>query len=181
VSIPFVIGLAAWSGTGKTTLLTRLIPLLRAEGLRVALIKHAHHAFDIDHPGKDSYELRKAGACEVIVASSRRIAHIIEQEDEQEPQLSSLLQRFDPARVDLVLVEGFRHAPPSTTLRTGFAKIELHRAALGKPLLFPADPHIVAVASDAPLAVATRLPRLDLNDAAAIARFILDRIQDQSP
>ncbi len=165
-----VIGFAAWSGTGKTTLLIRLIPLLRAEGLRLALIKHAHHAFDMDHPGKDSYELRKAGASEVIVASDRRIAHIVELETEQEPRLTSLLQRLDPARVDLVLVEGFRHA--------SFAKIELHRATLGKPLLFPDDPSIVAVASDTPLTADSLLPRLDLNDPAAITRFILDRIQE---
>lgn len=169
LSLPVpVLGLAAWSGTGKTTLLTALIPWLRAQGLRVALIKHAHHAFDIDHPGKDSFELRRAGAAQVLIASRRRLAWIREREPEMEPTLPELVARLDRSALDLVLVEGFRHVR--------FPKIELHRAALGRPLLFPDDDSIVAVATDAPLPVAARIPVLDLNDAPALGTFALARL-----
>jgi len=162
------LGFAAWSGTGKTTLLTKLIPWLRARNLRVALIKHAHHNFDIDHPGKDSYALRQAGAEQVLIASRRRFAWMMEHEQETEPVLSTLVSRLDMSRLDLVLVEGFRHAR--------FPKIELHRAALNRPLLFPDDDSIVAVASDAPLPVAAPIPVLDLNDPPAIGVFALARL-----
>ncbi len=163
-----VIGFAAWSGTGKTTLLARLIPWLRARNLRVALIKHAHHDFDIDHPGKDSFELRRAGAGQVLIASRRRLAWILESENDTEPELPELLQRLDASRFDLVLVEGFRHVR--------FPKIELHRAALNRPLLFPDDDSIVAIASDTPLPVAAPIPVLDLNDPSMIGGFVLRQL-----
>ena len=160
-----VIGFAAWSGTGKTTLLTQMIPWMRTLGLRVALIKHAHHDFDIDQPGKDSYVLRHAGAEQVLIASSRREAWIRERRPETEPTLAELVSRLDRSALDLVLVEGFRHIR--------FPKIELHRPALRRPLLFPDDDSIVAIACDAPLPVAAPLPILDLNDPAAIGAFAL--------
>jgi molybdopterin-guanine dinucleotide biosynthesis protein MobB len=159
-----VLGFAAWSGTGKTTLLSQVLPLLRESGLRCALVKHAHHDFDIDHPGKDSYELRKAGAGQVLIASRRRWALMVEREYEQDPPLAELLRHLDPAQADLVLVEGFKHEH--------LPKIELHRPALGRPLLYPDDPDIIAVASDRPLDVP--IPRLDLNDPASIAAFVVE-------
>ncbi|MEJ2631919.1 MAG: molybdopterin-guanine dinucleotide biosynthesis protein MobB [Acidihalobacter sp.] len=159
-----VLGFAAWSGTGKTTLLSRVLPILRKSGLRCALLKHAHHNFDIDHPGKDSYELRKAGADQVLIASRRRWALMVESACEQDPSLAEMLERLDPGLADIVLVEGFKHERLS--------KIELHRPTLGKPLLYPDDPDIIAIASDEPLK--TPLPHLDLNDPAAIAAFIID-------
>ncbi len=162
-----VIGFAAYSGTGKTTLLRQLIPALKARGWRPALIKHSHHDFEIDIPGKDSYELRKAGADQVMLASRQRRALIVETPElERDPVLAELLPLIDPARADVVLVEGFRHE--------AFPKIELHRPALGKPLLFPQDPHIIAVASDGPLPVETRLPVLDLNSVAQITDFLVE-------
>jgi molybdopterin-guanine dinucleotide biosynthesis protein B len=165
-----LLGFSAYSGTGKTTLLKRLLPILRDQGLRIAVIKHAHQGFDVDHPGKDSHELRDAGANRMLVASRRRMALITEFETgHPEPTLDELLQALDPQGLDLVLVEGFKSAP--------FAKIELHRPALGKPLLCLRDPRIIAVASDGEIQAAPpALPRLDLNDPQAIARFILHRI-----
>lgn len=160
---PPVLGMAAWSGTGKTTLLVTLLPLLRRQGLRIGMLKHAHHAFDIDHPGKDSYELRKAGAEQMLVASSQRWALMTETPHTQEVALLDMLQRLDSSQLDLILVEGFRHE--------AFPKIELHRSALNKPLLFPEDSSIIAVASDIPLAC--KLPQLDLNAPASIADFIV--------
>lgn len=121
-----VLGFAAYSGTGKTTLLVKLLPLMKLQGLRVAMIKHTHHDFDIDTPGKDSYELRKAGADQVMVASDRRMALMTEYENVSEPDLVDLVNKLDLDKADLVMVEGFRHLP--------FAKIELHRPATGKPL-----------------------------------------------
>jgi len=160
-----VLGFAAWSGTGKTTLLRQLIPLLRERGLRPAVVKHSHHSFDVDVPGKDSYELRKAGADQVLVASRRRWALMVETpEIEGDPDLAELLRHLDTTRADIVLVEGFR--------RVAFPKIELWRAALGKPLLFPEDGNVVAVATDGALPVDTDLPVLDLNDAPEIAGFV---------
>ena len=162
ITTPPVLGFAAYSGTGKTTLLERLIPLLAARGVRVALIKHAHHDFEIDYPGKDSFELRKAGAGQVLVASDRRRALITEETPPREPVLAELVAALDPARCDLVLVEGFRHE--------AFPKIELHRPAMGRPLLADGDPCVIAVAADTPMA--TDRPLLDLNDPSALARFV---------
>jgi len=156
-----VFGLAGWSGSGKTTLLTRLIPEVIGRGISVSTIKHAHHEFDVDKPGKDSWLHRQAGAREVLVASSRRFALMHELRDEPEPSLDELIARMTP--VDLLLVEGFKaHAHP---------KLEVHRPSVGKPFLYPDDPHIVAVASDEALTVA--LPVLPLADVAAIAELIL--------
>lgn len=158
-----LLGFSAWSGTGKTTLLRRLLPLLKEQGLTLGVIKHAHHSFDIDLPGKDSYELRQAGADQVLVVSRRRMALIREmRETQQEPELEEVLTHLDPDGLDLLLVEGYKHA--------AFPKIELHRQAHGKPLLYPQDPYIVAVASDAPLQ--TSLPNLDLNQPSEVADFV---------
>lgn len=159
-----VLGLAAWSGAGKTTLLRGVLPILRERGVRCALVKHAHHSFDIDHPGKDSYELRKAGADQVLIASRKRWALMVEHEHPQDPPLSELLGHLDARQADVVLIEGFRHE--------SLPKIEVHRPALGKPLLHPDDPRIIAVACDQPLN--TSLPQLDLNNPVAVASFIID-------
>lgn len=156
-----LLGFAAWSGTGKTTLLEQLIPILVSRGLRLGVLKHAHHDFDIDQPGKDSHRLRKAGASQMMVASRRRHARIIET-DLAEADFHQLLASFDQTELDLLLVEGFKHEH--------FPKIELHRAALGKPLLFPDDDDIIALASDT--LQETTLPQLDINDLAAIADFV---------
>ncbi|MGD2053805.1 MAG: molybdopterin-guanine dinucleotide biosynthesis protein MobB [Gammaproteobacteria bacterium] len=162
-----VLGFAAYSGTGKTTLLVKLIPLLKDAGIRVALIKHAHHDFDIDIPGKDSYELRKVGANQVLVASARRRALIREMATEAEPQLEELVSELDLKEVDLVLVEGFRHV--------AFPKIELHRPSLNRDLIFVDDPDVIAVASDQAIDT-SRLPLLDINQPEEIVRFIEDWI-----
>src|SRR6266850_2607845 len=132
-----IFGLAGWSGSGKTTLLTAVIPDLVARGLRVSTIKHAHHEFDIDRPGKDSWRHREAGAYEVMVASARRWAIMHELRGAPEPTLDELVARMSP--VDLLLVEGWKHHP--------HPKLEVHRPSLGKPLLYPDDPHVVAIAS----------------------------------
>lgn len=167
-----VLGFAAWSGTGKTTLLTRLIPMLRQQGLRIAMVKHAHHDFDVDKPGKDSFQLRKAGATQMLIASSRRMALMTEFEPAAEPLLQDLLARLDADRTDLVLVEGFKGAR--------IPKIELHRPSLGRPLMFVDDPDIIAVASDAPLARPCDRPLLDLNDPGAICGFVLQWQRNQA-
>ena len=156
-----LVGLCGWSGSGKTTLIAKLIPELRARGCSVSTIKHAHHGFDIDKPGKDSHVHREAGAAEVLVASARRWALIHELRGEDEPSLPGLLAHLSP--VDLVLVEGFK--------RDSHPKVEIHRAALGKPLLQPGDPGIRVVVSDARLDVG--VPVLDLNDTAGVADFLL--------
>lgn len=156
-----VIGLAGWSGAGKTTLLTRLIPLFMAQGLRVSTIKHAHHSFDVDVPGKDSWLHREAGATEVLVSSGHRWALMHELRGAAEPTLPELLARISP--VDLVIIEGFKTEP--------FHKIEVYRAANGKPPLFRSDPAIVGIASD--MAFDTRLPTAHLDDIPAIAAMAL--------
>jgi molybdopterin-guanine dinucleotide biosynthesis protein B len=161
-----LLGFAAFSGTGKTTLLKKLIPLLTARGLHAGLIKHSHHAFEIDHPGKDSYELRRAGASPVMLSSSHRRAIMTEHRTIREPTLNGELAYFDQTGLDLILVEGFK--------RERFPKIELHRPALGKRLLFPTDETIIALATDAAPAVEPTIPWLDLNDPERIARFILE-------
>ena len=156
-----VFGFAAYSGSGKTTLIENLVPLLVAQGLKVSVIKHAHHAFDVDRPGKDSYRHRQAGAGEVLVSSGARWALMHELRNESEPELPALLERLAPC--DLVLVEGFKKQP--------IPKIEVHRAAAGTPLLFPEDPHIVALATDARFDSA--LPAFGLEDYAGITGFML--------
>ncbi len=156
-----VIGFAGWSGAGKTTLLRKLIPALVGQGLRVSTLKHAHHGFDIDQPGKDSWEHRHAGATEVLIGSANRWALMHELRGAPEPNLPELLDQLSP--VDLVLVEGFK--------RGDHRKIEVHRAANGKALLHPNDPSIVAVASDT--AQAGRLPHVHLDDVGAVAGLVL--------
>jgi molybdopterin-guanine dinucleotide biosynthesis protein B len=161
-----IFGLAGWSGSGKTTLLTALIPELAERGLTVSTIKHAHHEFDIDRSGKDSWRHRQAGAREVMVASARRWALMHELRDLPEPPLEDLVARMSP--VDLLLVEGWKRHP--------HPKLEVYRPTLGKPLLYPEDPHIVAIASDQP--IAAPIPLLPLADAGAVADFILDHFGD---
>ena len=157
-----IFGLAGWSGSGKTTLLTRLLPELVGRGIRVSTVKHAHHNFDVDKPGKDSYEHRQAGATEVMVASGSRWALMHELRGAPEPALNDLVAQMSPA--DLLLAEGFKQDPHD--------KLEVFRRDVGKPLLCVDDPHIVAVASDGPVPE-TSLPVMDLNDTGAIADFIL--------
>jgi molybdopterin-guanine dinucleotide biosynthesis protein B len=159
-----IFGFAGWSGSGKTTLVTRLIPELVGRGVRVSTMKHAHHAFDIDKPGKDSFEHRAAGATEVMVTSTHRWALMHESRGGAEASIDELVGRMSP--VDLLLIEGFKTYPHD--------KLEVYRAAVGKPLLCLEEDHIVAVASDAPVPQAN-VPVLDLNDTGAIADFILQR------
>jgi len=153
-------GFAGWSGSGKTTLVEKVIPLLVGGGLRVSLIKHAHHAFDVDQPGKDSYRHRQAGAAEVLVTSSRRWVLMHELRGGREPAFEEQLARLSPC--DLVIVEGFKFA--------AIPKIEVWRAVGGEAPLHPNDPHIVAVATDS--TIETRLPVLDLNAPEAVAAFM---------
>ena len=159
-----IFGFAGWSGSGKTTLIEKLIPLFVQHGLRVSLIKHAHHTFDVDQPGKDSYRHRHAGCTEVLVSSSRRWALVHELRGAQEPGFAELIERLTPA--DLVLVEGFK--------REKLPKLEVYRAATGEALLHPQDNDIVAIAADQ--RVDTKLPQFDLNDAPAIAVFVLRHV-----
>ena len=158
-----IIGLAGFSGSGKTTLVTRAIPRIVARGLKVSTLKHAHHDFDIDQPGKDSHSHRVAGATEVLVGSARRWALVHELRGEPEASLHALLTKLSP--VDIVIVEGFK--------RDGHPKLEVHRAAVGKPLLQPDDPRIVAVASDAALPQVP-VPVVMLDDVAAIVDIVLE-------
>lgn len=160
-----ILGFAAFSGTGKTTLLKLLLPWLRGRGVRVGMIKHAHHSFEVDHPGKDSFELRKAGAEQVLVASPQRWALMVEKKRPGEPLLREMVGHLDQQALDLILVEGFKHEQ--------FPKIELFRPARGCAPLYPGDPDIIAVASDGALPVATALPLLDLNDPEQIGMFIM--------
>ncbi|MBI3700809.1 MAG: molybdopterin-guanine dinucleotide biosynthesis protein B [Afipia sp.] len=155
-----LIGLAGWSGAGKTTLLTQLIPHWTAEGLRVSTIKHAHHKFDVDVPGKDSWLHRQAGATEVLVASGRRWALMHELRKAPEPRLAELLHKM--SRVDLIVVEGFK--------ADSHPKIEVHRAANGRPFMFPQDPAIVGLVSDT--AAETTLPVAHIDDISAVARLV---------
>ena len=161
-----VLGIAGWSGSGKTTLITKLIPFLADRGIRVATLKHAHHAFDVDTPGKDSYEHRKAGACEVIVSSARRWVQMHEVGNGTEATLAQLLARLSPC--DLVLVEGFKTAQ--------HPKMEVFRRAVGKTPLHPEDKRIVAIATDASFPGAD-IPTVDINDIAAVAELILARAE----
>ncbi len=156
-----LLGIAGWSGSGKTTLLVKLLPELARRGLRVSTVKHAHHGFDVDKPGKDSHAHRAAGAAEVMVSSANRWALMHENRGAPEPSLDTLAARMTP--VDLLLVEGFKHGAHD--------KLEVHRPALGKPLLCRGDRRVVAVASDAPVAGAG-VPVLDLTDLRAIGDFV---------
>jgi molybdopterin-guanine dinucleotide biosynthesis adapter protein len=160
-----IFGFAGWSGSGKTTLIEQIIPRFVKRGLRVSLIKHAHHTFDVDHPGKDSYRHRHAGAQEVLVTSSRRWVLMHELRGAAEPAFDEQIRHLAPC--DLLLVEGFKHAP--------IPKLEVWRAETGEGLLHPNDPHIVAVASDAKLD--TKLPLLDLNDIDGVAAFIVKKLE----
>ena len=157
-----VIGLAGWSGSGKTTLVCKLLPALVARGLRVSTMKHAHPAFDVDKPGKDSYQHRAAGATEVMIGSAKRWALMHELCEDTEPDSLALMRHMTP--VDLLIIEGWK--------KEGHEKIEIHRPSHGKPLIQPGDPQVVAVASDAELR-GLPVPRLDLNDIEAIADFIV--------
>jgi len=164
--IPLV-GFAAFSGTGKTTLLIKLLSIFNERGLRVGVVKHAHHTFEIDYPGKDSYELRKAGAHQVLIGSGKRWALITENESSQDRSLEYHVKNLDLNNLDLVLVEGFK---PEI-----IPKIELHRPVLGKELLFLHDSSIIAIASDASVQETGELPCLDLNNPEEIAQFIIER------
>ena len=166
VQLP-MLGFCAWSGTGKTTLLRQLIPLLKNRGLRVSAIKHAHHHFDLDRPGKDSFELRKAGAEQTVICTTTRMALITEFADPgDEPDLHEIVASLDAKRTDLVLVEGYKDVK--------FPKIELHREALGKPYLFEQDDSVIALACDAPPPDGIAIPVLDINEIDAIASYIFD-------
>jgi molybdopterin-guanine dinucleotide biosynthesis adapter protein len=158
-----IIGLAGWSGAGKTTLLSKVIPQLVARGLKVSTVKHAHHSFDVDQPGKDSHTHRLVGATEVLVGSANRWALVHELRGEPEASLAALLAKLSP--VDLVIVEGFK--------REAHPKLEVHRAAIGKPLLQPDDPHIVAIAADAALREVS-VPVVMLDDVEAIVDIVLE-------
>lgn len=160
-----VLGLVGWSGSGKTTLLTRLLPVLTGRGLKVATLKHAHHAFDVDLPGKDSYEHRRAGAGEVIVSSATRWVQMHELQGEPEQTLAQLLRRVSPC--DLILVEGFK--------RDAHPKLEVYREVVGQPPLHPQDRRIVAVASDRRFDLA--IPVADLDDVAAVAGLVYEKAE----
>ena len=158
-----IFGLAGWSGSGKTTLITRLVPELIGRGLRVSTMKHAHHSFDMDKPGKDSYVHREAGATEVMVSSTERWALLHENRGRPEASMEELVAYMTP--VDLLLVEGFKTYPHD--------KMEIHRSVTGKPLLASDDPSIVAVATDTPQALPVSVPTLDIDDITGIADFIV--------
>jgi len=165
-SIP-ILGFSAYSGTGKTTLLRQVIPALKQRGLRVSVVKHAHHDFDLDFPGKDSYELRKSGADQTVICTMTRMAMITEFNDPaEEPDLQQIIASLDSSRADIILVEGYKDIR--------FPKIELHRAALRKPYLYQNDDSVIAIACDAELPADITIPVLDINDIEAIARFIYD-------
>lgn len=163
-----ILGFAAYSGAGKTTLLVKLLSLYKQQGLKVGIVKHSHHQFDIDYPGKDSYELRKAGATQTLIGSRWRWALVAETQMDGDVSLDDLLGHLDQNALDFILVEGFKQEI--------LPKIELYRPSLGTPLLFPEDPSVIAVASDGPLPHATHLPLLDLNRPEQIARFVIDEL-----
>lgn len=165
-----MLGLAAWSGTGKTTLLEQLLPSLGDVGLRSAVIKHAHHSFDVDQPGKDSHRLRHAGAAPVLVASSQRLALMLETPEAEEADLALLVRMVTPLQPDLIMVEGFKSWP--------IPRLELHRASLGKPLLAEEDRWIQAVVCDEPPARPLSVPLLDLNDLSALVDWVVRWVDD---
>ncbi|MGI9283254.1 MAG: molybdopterin-guanine dinucleotide biosynthesis protein B [Endozoicomonas sp.] len=159
-----LIGLAAFSGTGKTTLLEKLIPLLCTKGLNIGIVKASHHSVDPDTPGKDSYRLRRAGSSQLLLSTPERSICYTEKSGHTDPELMNELQLLDCSRLDLIIVEGFRDA--------AFPKIELHRQGLDRPLLYPEDPNIIAIAWDIPLTDNPGLPQLNLNSPEQIAEFI---------
>ncbi len=164
-----IIGFAAYSGTGKTTLLINIIPILKQRGLEVGVIKHAHHTFEIDQPGKDSYELRKAGASQMLIGSKQRWALMVEQDEEdQQKRLEEYILHMDQDKLDLILVEGFKPE--------AIPKIELHRPGLGNPLISENDESVIAIATDAPLNAETNLPILDINNYKAIVDYIINNV-----
>ncbi|MDX2319011.1 MAG: molybdopterin-guanine dinucleotide biosynthesis protein B [Moritella sp.] len=167
-----LLGFAAFSGTGKTTLITQLLPKLTARGLRIGMVKHSHHDVEMDDPSKDSYKLRKSGACQMVLSSPHRSILFAEQAQPKEPKLITQLNWLNTDELDLVLVEGFRHE--------AFTKIELHRPCLGKPLLAVDDQHIIAIATDAAIDKKALFDKgltyLDLNDINAITDFIMHYI-----
>jgi molybdopterin-guanine dinucleotide biosynthesis adapter protein len=167
-----ILGFAAFSGTGKTTLLTQLIPILKRQGLRIGLIKHSHHDFQIDQPGKDSFRLREAGASPVMLVSTHRKAIITEFQEVKEPELDEQLLAFDQSKLDLILVEGFK--------ATAFPKIEVHRPSLNRPLLYPNDPNIIAIVVDEPLPTPGNLVQLNLNQPELIATFITQQFMGRT-
>jgi molybdopterin-guanine dinucleotide biosynthesis protein MobB len=169
-----LLGFAAYSGTGKTTLLCKLIPLLKDKGYRMGIIKHTHHNIDIDKPGKDSFELRESGASQIVIASRNRTATIIDRPFKKtEPLLTDVLTNLQTDILDFVLVEGFKHA--------NLAKIELHRNALGKPYIYPDDPNIIAIATDHEIDDKNAPTKLDLNQPQQIVEFIERRILKSTP
>lgn len=163
-----IMGFAGWSGSGKTTLIEKVIQALRARGLVVSLIKHGHHNAEFDVPGKDSYRHRQAGCQEVLMSSGRRWALIHELRGAPEPRVEDLIARLSPC--DVVLVEGYKNAP--------FPKVEVHRPSVGKPLIYPGNSHVVAIATDVP--VEAPMPRFDINDPAAVAEFVIEYLDLQS-
>ncbi len=167
-SIP-IVGFAAYSGTGKTTLLINIIPLLKKRGFEVGVIKHAHHTFEIDQPGKDSYEIRKAGASQMLIGSKQRWALMVEQDEaDQQTRLEEYISHLDQDKLDLILVEGFKPE--------AIPKIELHRPSLGNPLISSSDESVIAIAADAPLTENTELTILDLNNYGTIVEYIIENI-----
>ena len=172
-----LLGFAAFSGTGKTTLITQLLPKLTQRGLRIGMVKHSHHDIDMDNPKKDSYKLRKAGACQMVLASPHRTILFSEQDEPAEPELITQLNWLNTDKLDLVLVEGFRHE--------SFTKIELHRPSLGKPLLAVNDDHIIAIATDENIDKSVlqgkTLAYLNLNDIEAISDFVIHYCQYRQP
>ena len=160
-----ILGFAAYSGTGKTTLLKQLIPIFNTRGINVGVIKHTHHDVELDQPGKDSYELRHAGAKQTLLAGPQRWSLVTETPQAREPELKELLHHLDQRHLDLILVEGFRDE--------AFPKIELHRTLLGKPFIFMKDKNIIALACDEPGAIKTTIPVLNINQPETIAEFIV--------
>ncbi|MAC47316.1 MAG: molybdopterin-guanine dinucleotide biosynthesis protein B [Oceanospirillum sp.] len=169
-----VLGFAAFSGTGKTTLLKQLLPVLKQQGIRVAVVKHAHHNFETDKPGKDSYELRKSGAAPMLITSSQRMAMMMDFDEVKDPSLTEMIDYLPLHKLDCVLVEGFKHVP--------FNKIELHRPVMEKEVLALSDPNIIAIATDdieKVSSVKPELPHLDLNNITELADFVCTEIERQ--
>ncbi len=165
-----LLGFAAFSGTGKTTLLSKILPILKSQGIRVGVLKHAHHDFDIDHPGKDSHTLRHAGASQMLIASAKRWALMTETaENNQAPDLNQMLSHLDQSHLDIILVEGFKGE--------SFPKIELHRRLLKKPFLHSSDKDIIAIATDEEISTDNNIQQLDINNENQIINFILNYLE----